>query len=160
MKINKHLIALLVAIGGAALILSSYAYPALPGQSYGAGTMPFLIGVMGVLLGAALFVQAGRASWNGLIRFTLAAAGPQAWGAVATLVAVVAYILLANWTGFIAIATLLLFLLMLQGKVVWTMAAPLSVVASSLIYVVFSRFLLVPLPSGPIEALLWRSILH
>lgn len=57
MKINRLAIALMVMLGGVALIISSYDYPALPGQKYGAGTMPFLIGMMGLLLGLALFVQ-------------------------------------------------------------------------------------------------------
>lgn len=70
----------------------------------------------------------------------------------------VAYILLADRLGFVPVAVILLFILMWLGRVAPVIALIISVLASLLIYVVFSRFLLVPLPIGPVEALIWHII--
>ncbi|WP_372799984.1 tripartite tricarboxylate transporter TctB family protein [Paracoccus seriniphilus] len=158
MKINRLAIALMVMLGGVALIISSYDYPALPGQKYGAGTMPFLIGMMGLLLGLALFVQSWAIRGGSLFQLIVPPTGRAGWGALASLLGVVAYILLADRLGFVPVAVILLFILMWLGRVAPVIALIISVLASLLIYVVFSRFLLVPLPIGPVETLIWHII--
>ena len=159
MKINKLVVALLVWIVGAALVRSSYGYPALPGQKYGAGTMPFLLGIAGMGMGCALFLQSWNIRGDVLVQLTFQNLGRATWGGLATIIASIAYIALADEAGFISVATAILFSLMWLGNIPPKRALAISVITALLSYVVFSRFLLVPLPSGPIETALWQAIL-
>ncbi|MHA3979032.1 tripartite tricarboxylate transporter TctB family protein [Halovulum sp. GXIMD14794] len=156
MKADRLFLGLLVVLGGIALIASSFAYPSLPGQAYGAGTMPRVVGGFGILLGAALLLQGWRQGADRQ-RFARAdwARGRQGLAVLAVLLGVVVYIVAAEPIGFIPVAGTLLLALMLLGKVRLLPALVVSVIASVAVYVVFSRFLLVPLPRGPLEALLW-----
>lgn len=158
MKLNKLVLALLVLIAGGVLVRSSYGYPPLPGQKYGAGTLPFLFGVVGIALGGALCLQSWNARGDALVRITATMSGRAAWGGLVTILAIVGYIVLADRVGFIPVAVLTLTVLMWLGNVPLARAVAIAVVAALLCYVVFSRFLLVPLPSGPIETALWQAV--
>jgi len=156
MKTDRLFLGLLVVLGGIALIASSFQYASLPGQAYGAGTMPRVVGSCGILLGLALLVEGWRQG-AARQRFALAdwARDRRGLAVLAVLLGVVAYIISAGALGFIPVAFTLLVALMLLGKVRLLPALVVSVIASVAVYVVFSRFLLVPLPRGPLEALLW-----
>ncbi|MSU89231.1 hypothetical protein GE300_06305 [Rhodobacteraceae bacterium 2CG4] len=156
MKADRLFLGLLIVLVGVALIASSFEYASLPGQAYGAGTMPRVVGSFGILLGLALLVQGWR---QGAARQRFARADwardRRGLAVLAVLLAVVVYILAAGAIGFIPVAGTLLVVLMLLGRVRVLPAVVVSVIASVTVYVVFSRFLLVPLPGGPLESLLW-----
>ncbi len=156
MKSDSLFLGLLVALIGAVLVATSWAYPALPGQAYGAGTMPRVVGSGGVLLGLVLIFQGWRQGASRQ-RFALGAwaRDRRGLGVLSVLLAAVVYILAADLVGFIPVASTVLIALMLIGRVQAVTAVITALVASVLVYVVFSRFLLVPLPRGPVESLLW-----
>src|SRR5690606_42157684 len=102
-KLSELHLGVLTAIGGIALLFASAHFLPLPGQAYGAGTMPRLIGWCAILLGAFMVVTSLRhlpemlkphlADWVRTPRLALAA--------LACLAVIVFYILFADALGFI-----------------------------------------------------------
>lgn len=148
------------AIFGAALIVFAVAemlytrtFPSLHGQAYGPDLFPRLIGAGLIICGLALVINGVLArqttpwiqlgEWAGdrraRINFAL------------VLCSLVLYILLSTWVGFVPISILILSLLLYRFGVPWLPAAGLAVVVTFVIYLLFSRLLLVPLPLGVLQ---------
>tara|TARA_R110002072_G_scaffold49863_9_gene134983 strand:+ start:1609 stop:2073 length:465 start_codon:yes stop_codon:yes gene_type:complete len=154
MKANDLIIGALTLLVGLLLLITSFDYPALPGQAYGAGTMPRLLGGLGIGLGVALLVK----GWRGgvaLVSLDAWARDRRAIGVAGTLVTTVFVILVSGDLGFVVTAIIAMFAMMLIGGIRVALALVVSVSASLVIYLAFSRLLLVPLPRGPVENLLW-----
>ena len=157
MKLDDLSLGLLAILGAAAIFLSARGFEPIPGQTYGAGTMPRAIALL--CLGVGLFL-AGRAVARGARRpgASLAdwARRPSAVaGLLLALGLVVAYILLAGATGFVPIAVALMTALMLALRVRPLTAIAVSLLAALLIQQAFGRLLLVPLPRSPLLPFLW-----
>lgn len=139
---------ILLAIG---LIGIATTFPALPGQPYGAALFPTLIGagfaICGVLLVIRGLAAAGREKpffeLDPLLRVSRNAIS---LGMVVG--AVVLYILLADWIGFVPVAFLLLL-----GMFLWLGARPLPALVTAVLFTgitfwFFANVLRVPLPRG------------
>ena len=147
MKANDLIIGALTLLVGLLLLITSFDYPALPGQAYGAGGL-------GIGLGVALLVK----GWRGgvaLVSLDAWARDRRAIGVAGTLVTTVFVILVSGDLGFVVTAIIAMFAMMLIGGIRVAVALVVSVSASLVIYLAFSRLLLVPLPRGPVENLLW-----
>lgn len=147
---------------GAALLVGSRDLGAIPGQNYGADTLPRLVALLSIGVGIAMLIQALRprrgattgkptdqpadhpddaASATGWLR------DPLAWlrlGAAAGLI--LAYALFSPITGFViaGIAVVAGFALLLGVRPVY--AAILGITAALVLRYVFADILLVPLP--------------
>lgn len=156
MKIDDLSLGIVVLLGAVALLVSALQFSPIPGQAYGAETMPNAIGLAGLTLGLVLVVRAlrdgarrpgfERADWTRT---------PRALATLAlTLALVVIYIAFSDVTGFIPMAFGILVVLMLALGVRAVVALPVALCAAVLVQLAFGRLLLVPLPrNGFIDGL-------
>jgi putative tricarboxylic transport membrane protein len=157
MKIDDLGLGLLVLVAALAVLVSSLQFSPIPGQAYGADTMPQAIGLVALVLALVLIARAVRAGAR-VPRITRTdwARSPRALASLALTVGlVVAYILLADRVGFIPVAFVVLLLLMLALGVRPLTALLVAAVAALVIQAAFGRLLLVPLPPTPFLAGFW-----
>jgi len=100
-------VGLFVAALGLLTIYAAYAIPASPIYAQvGATAVPYLVGTILVLLGAALAASALRGGWSGGLEEAMAAP-PTNWRALALLGAgLLVQIALIGWLGFVIAATI------------------------------------------------------
>lgn len=138
--------------GGAAVVAASQTTPTIPGQAYGPGFFPFLIGC-GLIAGG--IVMATRAVTDPSVPELAAghpARGPAHLLTLAfVLVGLVACIFLMEPLGFIPVTTALTAGFMMLLRVSPLVAAPLALAGSVVVTLLFSKVLLVPLPSGLLQ---------
>jgi len=147
-KLSELHLGILSAIGGIVLLLASARFGPLPGQEYGAGTMPRLIGWCAILLGCFM-VATSLKHWRAMARPHLAdwVRKPRLWlGALSCLAIIVFYILFAETLGFIPVSFTGMFVLMLILRTGWLTALLASTATTLVVYYGFSRLLMVPLP--------------
>lgn len=147
-KLSELHLGILAALGGIILLFSSAHFGPLPGQAYGAGTMPRLIGWCAILLGCFMVATSLKhlkemtkphlADWVRTPRLALAA--------LASLAVVVFYILFSETLGFMPTSFISLVCLMLVLRTRWLTAVLASLVTTLVVYYGFSRMLMVPLP--------------
>jgi putative tricarboxylic transport membrane protein len=130
----------------------------MPGQNYGPAVFPVLIGSGFRVTGLILIVSGLRrrrtepwfagGAWLRSRRHRL--------GFLAVIGGLVAYILVSDWLGFIPTALLLLFgwlVLFRNGKPVSSLVIALAV--TLVVHYAFSQLLLVPLPLGVLQPLIY-----
>jgi len=147
-KLSELHLGVLTALGGIVLLFASAHFAALPGQAYGAGTMPRLIGWCAILLGCFMVAtslrhlpEMLRPHWSDWVR------SPRlALAAFAVLATIVFYIAFSDTLGFIPVSFISLFVLMLVLRTRPVTALFASVLSTLAVYYGFSRLLMVPLP--------------
>jgi hypothetical protein len=157
MRVTDLTLGLLTLLGGIAIHLSAMGFKAIPGQAYGAGTMPRAIALVTVLTGLFIIVKAVLSgerlpglrlqSWTGDMG-ALARIG-------AVLALILAYILLSPVLGFLPTALAVMVLAMLVLGVRLVIALPVALTAALVIQQSFGKLLLVPLPRSPLLSFLW-----
>jgi putative tricarboxylic transport membrane protein len=134
-----------LALLAAAVLWSSRAFPAVPGQKVGAGFLPAIVGAG--LLVCGLLLMARRGGPGGAE--PTAPPGGERFGApLAVVAAVLAYILGADRLGFLVIAPPLLAGLFLVLRVRPLAAVGWAVAGTLVVHVGFYKLLRVPLPWG------------
>lgn len=141
---------------GAALLIGSRDLGAIPGQNYGADTLPRLIAALSIATGIAMLVRALRprprpdaapaspAEPDGATGW---ARHPRIWARLAGAVALVlAYALISPVTGFVVAGFVVVAGFSLLTGVRPLHAAILGIVAALVLRYVFADILLVPLP--------------
>lgn len=152
MKLGDTSLGILVLIGGLALFWAALGFSPIPGQVYGAQTMPKAVGVLAIGVGLALILN-GRAAGMAV---TIAdwARDPGAWGRLLAAIAlIVAYILLAGRLGFALTAFALLIALMLLTGTRLLTAVIVAIGTVIVVQYSFGQLLRVPLPRGDLLAL-------
>lgn len=136
-------VGLALAALGAAVVVSSRSFPAVPGQKLGAGFLPALVGVGLVLCGLAL-------AWRS--RRTYAepdARAAEHVGSAFVIMAVIAfYIVAADKLGFLIVAPLGLLAVFRALRVGWRPSIAWAVGGTLVVHVAFYKLLRVPLPWG------------
>ncbi len=157
MKFNDVLLGLLVLAGGIAIYVSSLDFTAIPGQAYGAETMPRTLALLCVCLGLFICVRGIVVSgWRPGVTFADWAHSPASLIALAiTILAVIAYIVLSPPLGFVPVAFTVLLVLMLTLRTPPLIAVLVSLVAVVVVQQAFGRILLVPLPRNAWLSFLW-----
>jgi putative tricarboxylic transport membrane protein len=153
------------AVSGAALVLFALVmiwytrtFPEMPGQHYGPALFPVLIGI-GLLLTGAILIISGLARLRTEPLFSGGAwlrSGPHLINFVAIVGGLLLYILISDRLGFIPTALLLLFgwlLLFRRGRPLSSLIIALAVTLA--VDYLFSELLLVPLPLGVLQPLLY-----
>ena len=158
MRINDAVIGAVLVLFALAMMWHTRTFPAIPGQDYGPAVFPVLIGIGFLITGLILIVSGLRrqktegwftgGEWlrsrTHVARF------------VAVLGGLIVYILVSGWLGFIPTALLLLFgwlVLFRDGKPVSSLVIALAV--TLVVHYAFSQLLLVPLPLGILQPLVY-----
>lgn len=143
---------------GAVVIAEAMRLPTIPGQTYGPGFFPMLIGIGLAVFGAIYALNARRpmqpvimleGEGAALGEYNEAAPERPFYGALAwLLVGLVATILLWETVGFIVLmsAVLMVFMILL-GVRAWQ-AALVAVASTLVVYALFIKILMIPLPAG------------
>lgn len=157
MKFNDVLLGLMVLAGGIAIYVSSLGFTPIPGQAYGAETMPRTLALLCVGLGLFITVRGMVvAGWRPGLAFADWARSPTSLIALAiTILAILAYILLAPKLGFVPVGFAVLLVLMLTLRTPPLAAVLVSLVAVIVVQQAFGRILLVPLPRNAWLSFLW-----
>jgi putative tricarboxylic transport membrane protein len=154
-RANDAIIGSIAAV--VALLILGYAqtFPRPGHQPIGPAFFPSLIAVLMLAVAATLIVRGVRDYRGRLVEGAAWTARPAAWARVLAIpLAVLAYLALAPLIGFMPTAAAIVFgVAWLLGRRLVT-ALVLAVLSSAVIYAVFTRVFLVPLPVGPLEALL------
>lgn len=154
MKLSDAALGLLVMLAGAALAWHAQSFPRTPVQAYGPGFFPTLLGAALVVCGGLLAAR-GFSRRAPLLVLERWARSPAAWLRIALVPAVVlAYLALAPRAGFLAAAALPTFLMLAFLTRRTVLSAAVAVGTALAMWLVFAEILLVPLPRGPLEALL------
>ena len=157
MKINDALVGALLGIFAIAVFLMSRSFPVIPGQNFGAGLFPRVIGIGMLICSVLLIIQGVRnrktdspmrmPAWlrdkASVLRFLLIPASLFFYFAVADLL------------GFLITSGLVLLVLFLAFKVRWPTAIAVALIGSFLIHFMFYSVLMVPLPWGLLEPIAW-----
>ena len=117
-----------------------------------AGYFPFYIGLL-LLLSSGWVAVTTLLQWR---KLTASFVGREAWsGVVAVAWPTLIYVGLIGFTGIYAASVLLIaYFMRRHGRYGWPLTALVSVAVMLAFFLVFERWFLVPLPKGPIEALL------
>jgi putative tricarboxylic transport membrane protein len=157
-RINDAVIGAVLVLFALAMMWHTRTFPAMPGQDYGPALFPVLIGIGFLITGLILIVSGLRRQKT------------EGWFAggewlrsrihvarfVAVLGGLIVYILVSGWLGFIPTALLLLFgwlMLFRDGKPVSSLVIALAV--TLVVHYAFSQLLLVPLPLGILQPLIY-----
>ena len=158
MRFNDALIGAALLLLAASVLFMTRNYPSMPGQHYGPALFPNIIalglGGCGVVLIVSGLKRLRLHPWLDFDEWTRT---PGHMTDVAlVLLGLVAYILLSDLVGFLAIGTALLTLWMVRfrnGKVLSSLVV--AIIAALVIDYAFRRILLVPLPLGPLAGVIW-----
>lgn len=148
----------ILSLAGAGVIAEAMRLPVIPGQTYGPGFFPTVIGVGLLVFGAVYALNARRQMEPAIV---LEGEGPSPdeaeesapersfYGALAWLiVGLVGTILLWETAGFVVLMSVVLTAFMiLLGVRLW-LAGIVAVASTIVVYAIFIRILMIPLPSG------------
>ncbi len=158
MRVNDAVIGAALVLFAAAMIWYTRNFPEMPGQHYGPALFPVLIGI-GFLLTGAVLIARGAARLRTEPLFSGGAwlrSGPHLINFMAIVGGLLLYILISDRLGFILTALLLLsgwLLLFRRGRPLSSFAIALGVTLA--VDYLFSKLLLVPLPAGVLQPLLY-----
>lgn len=157
MRITDLTLGILTLLGGIAIFLSAMSFQAIPGQAYGAGTMPRAVALVTVLVGLFMIVQAVL-SGDRNIGFRLAdwtRDGASLRRAALVLLLILGYILVSPILGFVPTAFVVMLAAMLTLGTRLHVAVIISALATIAIQQSFGKLLLVPLPRSDFFSFLW-----
>lgn len=159
MKVSDLLAGALFVLLGLSQVAYGMNLPAMPGQRYGAGLFPIILGLGFALCGLNL----AWTGWRERGRTGEALATLAAWvrdpffaGNVAfVLVLIVLYVLLSNTIGFIPMSIAILTALFVRLKIPLRRSLVIALATTAAIQIGFANLLKVPLPSGILSRVLW-----
>ena len=157
MRVTDLTLGLLTLLGGIAIYLSALNFAAIPGQDYGAGTMPRMISLMTTLVGLFMVVKAviGGERLPGLQLAEWTRSGPAVIRMFAALGLIAVYIVISPIIGFLPTAFGMMVIAMLILGVRLRTALIVSALTAVAIQQSFGKLLLVPLPRSDFLNFLW-----
>ena len=157
MRFNDAILGI-VLIGFAALAaVGTLEFPQVPGQNYGSALFPRLL-CAGFAIGGLLLILSG---WRNRATQPLLETDPWARSPAHLLTLALAvggvlfYILVSDWLGFIPTAFLVVFTLMLRLRGRWISSLVIAAAVTAAIHQIFYGLLLVPLPWGVLESVVY-----
>lgn len=157
MRVTDLTLGMLTLLGGVAIYLSAMGFQAIPGQAYGAGTMPRAIALATTLLGLFIIAKAVIAGERlpGLNRAEWTRSGAAVVRMAAVLLLIVLYIVVSPLLGFLPTAFgVMTAAMLILGVRLW-IALVVAAVAAVAIQQSFGKLLLVPLPRSALLSFLW-----
>ena len=159
MKVNDAISGIIFILFGFLVFYLTRDFPIMPGQRYGAGLFPNLIGFFMGAGGVALIVRGVRtrngAPWATVMDWVSSPRHLTSFFLV--IFVLIFYILISDHLGFIPTAFICLFVLLswLRGPATWLSSAVISILATIVIQQFFGEFLRVPLPWGIVPIFGW-----
>ncbi len=157
MRFNDAVIGVVLILFALAEIAYTWTFPALYGQQFGPDLFPIVIGI-GLLACGAVLVASGLSSRGTvpLVDLGQLAGNRGAWiNLILIVAALVFYILASDVLGFIPSSLVILITLFLRFGVGVVPAVALAAVTTFVIQQVFAGLLLVPLPWGILQPIMW-----
>ena len=148
MRVSNTAIGLFLIIFAAAVLWHVQSFPSLDNGYPGPALFPSVLAVLFILCGVGLIIQGVR-QHEKLLKFdigTLTVSG--LFNIFFVLGAIVCYILVAETIGFLIFSFVILMVLMKWLKVKTPSSILMSVGVTLVIYLLFAKVLLVPLPWG------------
>ncbi len=155
MRLSDTALGSLVAVLGGAITVASVQLPGVPGQAYGAGFFPAIVGVTLALAGVALAVTGWRRSDQKLLVLPAWLSSP--WAVINVLIlaaSIVVFAAFGDVIGFIPFAIAILWLVQVRLDTPMLHALVVAVIGAFALYLLFGWLLRVPLPDGLLEGLL------
>jgi putative tricarboxylic transport membrane protein len=157
-RLNDAVIGTVLVLFALAMIWHTRTFPAMPGQDYGPALFPSLIGLGFIVTGLILIGSGlrrrraepmlGGGEWLG--------SAPHVINFLAVVGGLLLYMVASGWLGFILTSLLLLFgwlVLFRGGK--WVSSFVIALGVTLVVDYAFSELLLVPLPLGLLEPLIY-----
>ena len=159
MKVNDAISGIFFILFGVLIFYLTKDFPIMPGQKYGAGLFPRLIGCFMGLGGVALIIR-GVSTRKGAPWVTImdwVSSPRHVINFFLVIGVLIFYILVSDLLGFIPTAFICLFTLLvwLRGPVYWRSSIFISIIAVMVIQQFFGEFLRVPLPWGIVPIFGW-----
>lgn len=153
MKFNDAVFGAILLVLGLAVIVHVQGFPKIPGQQVGPALFPGLIATALAACGLLLIASGlrHRSSQPWFVSESWTRSTRHVVGLFAVIVAVVAYIALAETVGFLILGAVILFALFVLFGVRAPKAALIAVVATLVIWYAFYKLLRVPLPWGVLK---------
>lgn len=149
MRLSDRLTGVLAAAGGAAMIYGASLFHSIPGQQFGSGFFPTLVGGALVAVGSLIAIAAPRGEallsapdWMVDRRIIAAAAIPAA---------ILFWLVAAPHLGFLPTTALTIAVVSIAIGGRWLQALVIGAVMAMALYAVFGALLRVPLPFGILE---------
>lgn len=180
MRFNDAITGAVLVVFAVAEILYTRTFPSLHGQAYGPDLFPMLIGFgLGgcgcvLILRGLLARRSAKHAANlsnsenntipegdntkvvGWIDYSNISHSPQAIGnALLTLLFLIVYILFSDWVGFIPLSILTISVLLYRLGSSIVVALVIALATTLVIQLLFAKVLLVPLPAGWLQGLVW-----
>lgn len=164
MRKAEFLAGIVLSVSGGGVVLGAAQFPVIPGQDFGPGFFPTILGAGLFLSGAAFAISALRQYEDAAAESTggtieqepgeeIASERPYYAALAWLLLGLVAIIKLWESVGFVLLLSVFLTGFMVALKVSPWRAALLAIVATLAVYLVFIRVLMVPLPAGMLAPL-------
>ena len=157
MKFNDAVFGLALLVLGGLVLAVVRGFPGMPGQQCGPALFRGLIAAglctCGLLLLAKGWRERRTVAWVRLGAWT--ASPRHVLAVVLVIAAVLFYMLLSERVGFLPVAAILLFALMLVMRVPPARALLIAVIATLVIHTAFYKLLRVPLPWGVLMPIAW-----
>jgi putative tricarboxylic transport membrane protein len=159
MKFSDLLIGTVLIIVGAGVLAYGLTLPPMPGQRYGAGLFPMLLGGCFAGFGtrfALIGWRERRARGTAMVSLADWARDTRLVNNILLVLAlIVAYVLLSERIGFVLLSLAILMMLFWRLGVAPLRAALIAVLATAFIQISFASGLRVPLPRGLLDRVLW-----
>lgn len=148
MRTSNTAIGLLLIIFASTVLIHVQSFPKLGNGYPGPALFPEVLAVLFIFCGIGLVIQ-GIRQREKVLKFDLGNISLAGWlNIIFVLGAVVCYIFLAEYVGFLIFSFVILMILMKWLKVKLLPSLIMSVVVTMAIYLLFAKILLVPLPWG------------
>jgi putative tricarboxylic transport membrane protein len=148
MRVSDTAIGLSLIIFACAVLLHVQSFPELDNGYPGPALFPSVLAVLFILCGIGLIIQ-GILKREKVLRFDTGSVSLAGWINIAfVLGAIVCYIFLSGYIGFLIFSFVILMILMKWLKVKTLLSVAMSVGVTLAIYLLFAKVLLVPLPWG------------
>lgn len=141
---------------GVVLLIMSIQLPAPMAAtriSYGPGFFPTILSIVIVVAGVVMCALNAPEPAYEDEDDDLESSGMSYWRPCVVGLAAIAYIMLVGIVGFPILAAIILFILLKMGKVGTGLSALIALIGALVIYLIFARLLLVPLPLGVMSPL-------
>jgi putative tricarboxylic transport membrane protein len=161
MRFNDAITGCVLVIFAIAEIAYTQTFPSLFGQNYGPDLFPRIIGFGLIATGLSLMVRGVLQKRRAGIDGRWVELGP--WvhqsrlkiNVLLVILALLAYILLSEWLGFILMSMLILSVLLYRLGSNVLSALLIAAVTTALLQLMFAKLLLVPLPAGLLLGLVY-----
>jgi len=148
MRVSNTAIGLLLIVFACAVLVHVQSFPKLDNGYPGPALFPEVLAVLFIFCGLGLIIQ-GIRQREKVLKYDLGSVTLAGWINIAfVLGAVVCYIFLVEYIGFLIFSFVILMILMKWLKVKILPSLVMSIVVTFAIYLLFAKILLVPLPWG------------